>query len=387
LIEQSIIGSCLVHPNLVDELDIPSGAFTGVYRKVWDCLKKGDTDPNIIADKVGCHDLLHQAMDAFVSEQSAIECAEELKSQYNKMIASNALILAAKRVSVGEDIDSVISSLSKITGGSEYEVTNIADIVDEIADDIANRKHATHSSTILTGFSNLDNITGGLERGYLVVIAGRPSMGKSALALNMAANMAPRARIGFFSLEMDKKLVAYRIVSYMSGTELRKLRLSKFEDDSGLRDFRISQEAISRLKLFTMDKPAMKMSDIRSVSRRQQAKHGLDCIFIDYVGLMTPEDKKLDKRHQVGDITKLAKQTARELNIPVVLLAQLNREAEGKTPIMSMLKESGSLEEDADLILFPYRDNDYASIIIGKNRNGPTGKVSVRWIDKTASYK
>ena len=250
-----------------------------------------------------------------------------------------------------------------------------------------------HSKQVITGlssgFTDLDKLTSGLQDGDLIVVAGRPSMGKTVFVINIAEVAAIKGNIPVlvFSMEMPAESLVMRMLSSLGSIDQHKVRTGQLKDDDWPR-ITHAIEMLSETKLFIDDTPALTPSEIRSRARRLAREHGgLGLIVIDYLQLMHVPGTKENRSTEISEISRSLKALAKELNVPVVALSQLNRSLEGrvdKRPVMSDLRESGAIEQDADLIAFIYRDEVYhedspdkgkAEIIIAKHRNGPIGKV------------
>ncbi|MEB2286693.1 MAG: replicative DNA helicase [Anaerolineae bacterium] len=241
-----------------------------------------------------------------------------------------------------------------------------------------------------TGFTDLDDLLGGLQKSDLVIVAGRPGMGKTSWLLSAAHNAAVAgARVAIFSMEMSNEQIVQRFVSTETGINTHKLRLGQLKD----REWAIFVEAVGRLgklSVFLDDTPALTPLQMRAKCRRLYSEHGLDLILVDYLQLMNAGVGFSDNRVQeISFISRNLKHIAREMNVPVVAAAQLSRAVEqrqDKHPQLSDLRESGSIEQDADVVMFIYRDEVYnenterpnqADIIVAKHRNGPTGSVAL----------
>ena len=244
-----------------------------------------------------------------------------------------------------------------------------------------------------TGFTELDRMTSGLHGGELVIVAARPSMGKTAFSLNLASHMTLRAKktVAYFSVEMGKESVMMRLLAAEAKVSMTELRNGRIQDSSWPKLIQTAGH-ISDAKLFIDDTAGISPFEIRARCRRLKAQHGLDCIMIDYLQLMDLKQKVESRERAVSEISKGLKAIAKELNIPIIALAQLNRGVEGRSdrrPMLSDLRESGSIEQDADVIMMLYREDYYdkedpekqgaAKIIIAKQRNGPTGDVNLRF--------
>jgi replicative DNA helicase len=238
-----------------------------------------------------------------------------------------------------------------------------------------------------SGFSDLDEMTAGLQPSDLIIIAGRPSMGKTTLALNFAENAAIKYQVpvAIFSMEMPGEQLALRMMSSLGRIDQHKIRTGKLEDD----DWPRLTSAVSLLDtapLFIDDTPSLSPTELRARARRLKREHNLGMIIIDYLQLMQVAGTRENRTTEISEISRNLKALAKELELPVIALSQLNRGLEQRTdkrPVMSDLRESGAIEQDADVIMFIYRDEVYnedsphkglAEIIIGKQRNGPIGK-------------
>lgn len=243
---------------------------------------------------------------------------------------------------------------------------------------------------IATGYDDLDMKTAGFQRSDLIIVAGRPSMGKTAFAINIAEHAAIKGKhsVAVFSMEMPGEQLAMRMMSSLGRIDQHKIRTGKLEDE----DWPRLTSAVSILqesKMFIDDTPALTPSELRARCRRISREHGLDLVVVDYLQLMQVAGTKENRATEISEISRSLKAMAKELKVPVIALSQLNRSLESRTdrrPVMSDLRESGAIEQDADVILFIYRDEVYdeesvdkglAEIIIGKQRNGPIGKVKL----------
>jgi len=253
-----------------------------------------------------------------------------------------------------------------------------------------------------TGFDRLDQITAGLQRADLIILAARPSMGKTALALNIARNAAIDAKIptAVFSLEMSKEQLGLRLLCAEARVDSASLRSGYFSQEAWGK-LTNAADALSNAPLFIDDSPDLTSMSIRAKARRLQISNGLGLVIVDYLQLMRPRTP-LDRRDlEISEISRAMKSLAKELDIPVVALSQLNRELEKRTdkrPQLADLRESGALEQDADVVAFIYRDEVYnkdpanpnrgkAEVIIAKQRNGPTGVVSLAFLNSYTRFE
>lgn len=265
-------------------------------------------------------------------------------------------------------------------------------------------KHQTGIRGLPTGFTDLDNILAGLQKSDLIILASRPTLGKSSLALNMATNIATSQNIpvGIFSLEMSKDQVVDRLISSISGVDLWRLRTGRLSDKGDDNDFvRIRQalDILSRAPIYINDAATSNVLQVKAVSRRLQAEKGLGLVIMDYLQLVEPLNPDAPPVQQVSENSRALKAMAKELNIPVLVISQLSRAVEQRSPQiprLADLRQSGTIEQDADVVLFIYREDRYrpetprkgiADIIISKHRNGPVGRVELYFDERTTTFK
>jgi len=253
---------------------------------------------------------------------------------------------------------------------------------------------------VSTGFSEFDEMTTGLQAGDLVIVAGRPSMGKTTFAMNMAENaaIAQKTAVAVFSMEMPAESLTMRMVSSLGRIDQHHLRTGQLTDDDWPR-ITSAVSILSEAKIFVDDTPALSPSELRARARRLKREHGLGMIVIDYLQLMQLSGSSENRATEISEISRSLKGLAKELGVPVIALSQLNRSLEqrpNKRPVMSDLRESGAIEQDADLIVFIYRDEVYndespdkgtAEIIIGKQRNGPIGTTRLTFLGKYTKFE
>jgi replicative DNA helicase len=248
-----------------------------------------------------------------------------------------------------------------------------------------------------TGFLELDDLTTGLQGGEMVVVAGRPSMGKTALGLNMAEQIAVKESkpVAFFSMEMSRQQVAQRILCSRAGIDSRKLRRGMLAEPE-IAHLGIVCGDLQSAPLFVDDTPSMTVLELRAKARRLALRQRIAAVFVDYLQLMYVPGAE-SRQQEIAEISRGLKALARDLRVPVVAMAQLNRSPEGRRdhrPIMSDLRESGAIEQDADVVLLLHRDSYYdknsnpgvADVIIAKQRNGPTGEVKLHFDERFARF-
>ena len=254
---------------------------------------------------------------------------------------------------------------------------------------------------IATGFKDLDYQTSGFQPSDLILIAARPSMGKTAFVLNIAQYMAFRSNetVAIFSLEMSKEQLVNRLLSMESGVDAQKLRNGNLTDADWERLVE-GAEGVARSNLIIDDTPGITLAELRSKCRKYKLENKLGIIMIDYLQLMSGGGRSSDSRQQeISDISRGLKSLARELNVPVVALSQLSRAVEQRPdhrPMLSDLRESGAIEQDADMVVFLYRDSYYnkdtemknlAEVIVAKQRNGPVGTINLLWMPEYTTFK
>ncbi|TDJ10218.1 MAG: replicative DNA helicase [Gammaproteobacteria bacterium] len=253
---------------------------------------------------------------------------------------------------------------------------------------------------IPTGFTEFDKLTAGLQAGELIVIAGRPSMGKSTLAVNIAENAAIGARVptAIFSMEMPSQQLAFRMISSLGRVDQTHLRTGNFPDEDWSR-INTAVQLMSDAPIFIDDSASLSPTEIRARARRLKREHGLGLIVVDYLQLMQVHGSTENRATEISEISRSLKALAKELELPIIALSQLNRSVEQRTdkrPVMSDLRESGAIEQDADLIVFIYREEVYnqdtprkgiADISIAKQRNGPIGDFLLTFVGRFTKFE
>ena len=244
-----------------------------------------------------------------------------------------------------------------------------------------------------TGFNQMDYITSGLQQGDMLVLAARPSMGKTSLALNVAYNVATRENEGvaIFSLEMGREQLVLRMLCSATGFNLHHVRRGKLRAEDWPRLTRACAQ-LRRAPVYIDDTPGMTVLEMKSKARRLQQQHGLGLVIIDYLQLMTGSARAESRQQEISQISRSLKGMAKDLNVPVLALSQLSRAVESRSdhkPMLSDLRESGSIEQDADVVMFIFREEYYkpddeevrnrATVIVGKQRNGPTGEFDLHF--------
>ncbi|WKZ47618.1 MAG: replicative DNA helicase [Anaerolineales bacterium] len=283
----------------------------------------------------------------------------------------------------------------------KHDVKPIREVMSLVYDQVDQRaKQSDDFFGVPTGFKDLDNLLRGLQPSDLLIIAGRPGQGKSGFLLSVAKNAAllHKKRVAIFSLEMSNEQVAERLISQQTGIDAQRIRTGKLNDDEWPK-FTHAIEVFGDTRIFLDDTPAITPLQLRTKCRRLYMEFGLDLIIIDYLQLMGGDQRTDNRVQEVSYISRNLKVLARELNVPVLTAAQLSRAVEqrsDKTPVLSDLRESGSLEQDADIVMFIYRPDQYekdtvkqnvAEIIVAKHRNGPVGRVELVFLNAFAKFE
>lgn len=260
------------------------------------------------------------------------------------------------------------------------------------------KSHSKGITGISSGYKRLDEMTSGFQKGDFIVLAGRPSMGKTAISLGMASQAAALGHtVGFFSLEMSAEQLSLRLLSSESGIAHQHIRNATITSDEWVELTTVAAR-LAEMKLFIDDTAMLNLMDLRAKARKLKAEHNLQFLFIDYLQLIHSTKKHENRHQEVSDISRSLKALAKELQIPIIAMAQLSRAVDSrmdKRPMLSDLRESGAIEQDADLIMFLYRDAVYnpetenpnqLELIIGKQRNGPTGTVFLQFIRELTKF-
>jgi replicative DNA helicase len=304
-----------------------------------------------------------------------------------------------------EDVDEVVDRAEQILFGVSQrrllrELVPIKQIIGEYYDRIDYLyQHRGEMIGIPTGFRMLDKLLGGLQRSDLIIVAGRPSMGKTSFVLSVAQNAARKfnQRVALFSLEMSAEQVVQRLISAETGIDSQRLRIGDLREDEWPL-FVQATSLLSEVPIFIDDTPSISALQMRTKARRLYAEQGLDLVIVDFLQLMRGDARAETRVQEISSISRALKSLARELNVPVLAVSQLSRAVEARSdhrPVLSDLRESGSIEQDADVVMFIYRDELYnpdtdrkniADIIVAKHRNGPTGQVPLFFKKELAQF-
>jgi replicative DNA helicase len=297
-----------------------------------------------------------------------------------------------------ERAESALFRIGHDTG--KAEMRSIEDVLHEEMDKLVELSKGDVGLTgVPSGFQDLDDLTGGFQAGNLVVLAARPAMGKSALATNFAENAAVEhgKAVALFSLEMSETELAHRFLASRARVSSDELRKGRVKAD---RWNKVNQAAskLAGAPLYIDDSSDIGVLELRAKARRMAARHGLGLVIVDYLQLMRPEGRSDSRVEQIGQISRGLKILARELEVPVIAISQLSRAVESRNPpepMLSDLRESGSIEQDADVVMFVYRDEYYnqeserlgeADLIVAKHRNGPIGRIKLTFLPKYPKF-
>ncbi len=417
--EMGVIGSVLLMPEISDEIASlrADDFYDDANRKIYETLREmHDTGEKIDItllvsklrtageyDKVGGAAYLAKLSASVPNAAHAVYYAEIVteKAVYRKLIASSTEILkdSYEQTSAAKELCAQAEQkiFAIMDGRSSQSVHSISDVLHEAMDRMEARLRDDYDSgNAESGFSQFDEMTGGLHSGELIILAARPSMGKTALAMNIGEYVSINQKLPvlFVSLEMSGIELADRMLCSLARVNGHRLRNGTISPDDRERLIRKANE-ISQAPLFVDDSPSRTVSEIAAAARRIKRREGnLGMIVIDYLQLIEPDNSRDPRQEQVAKIARRLKGIARELSVPLLCLSQLNRQAEDSKdhrPRLSHLRESGAIEQDADVVMFVHREEYYhrgdekaqfagqAEIIIAKQRNGPIGDVELTW--------
>ncbi len=426
--EQSVLGSLMIDKNaiikiadLVNEDDFYKNSHGKIYKTMLylyehhepiDLLSLSnrlkETDE---MEKVGGQSYLASLANAVPTAANIVHYAKIVakKSVLRKLIDNASQIISDAYDETGEIDKTLDEAEQKIFSVSQKHIrqdfTPVKPILEEAFDRIDElHKNKGKLRGVPTGFADLDNILAGLQKSNLVILGARPSVGKSSLGLDLVRHAAIKENIpvGIFSLEMSKEEVIDRLICAEANIDLWKLRTGRLSDSGENDDFSKIGHAmgvLSEAPIFVDDSASINVMEMRTMARRLQAEHGLQMLVVDYLQLMEGRGRTDNRVQEVSEISRSLKGLARELNIPIIALSQLSRGIESRTdqkPKLSDLRESGSIEQDADVVLFIYREDktksdsenkNIAEIMVAKHRNGPIGSVKLYFNEQTTSFK
>jgi len=424
--EQSILGGILLENSSINsavEILSKDDFYSEAHRKIFSIiieLSENNEPVDLITlsnalkdksmlDSVGGTSYLASLVDNVPSAANVVNYAKIVKE---KAILRGLICSATEIIdscySTGSEVDVVLDKAEhSIFEISQNKIRRSFSPIRDIVKDTFKSIEALYTSKetitgVPTGFDRIDDLTSGLQKSDLIIIAGRPSMGKTAFALNIAqfAAMEIKIPVAIFSLEMSKEQLAFRLLASEAKVDSQKMRKGHL----GETDWPKLTTAAGRLSeapLFIDDTAAITVLEMKAKSRRMAAESGLGLIVVDYIQLMRADGYRDNREQEISEISRSLKALAKELKVPVIALSQLNRQVEvrtGRRPQMADLRESGAIEQDADVIAFIYRDEVYnksddnpekgtAEIIIAKQRNGPTDTIKLAFLEKFTSFE
>jgi replicative DNA helicase len=416
--EQAVIGAVFLEPEALSrasELLVPEDFYRAshqrIFRSMLNLSDKGDPiDLVTITTALSNAKVLDEVGGvSYLSDlANSVPTAANIE-YYSRIVEEKALLrrlihtatdIVTTSFSREDEIEEVLNEAEKNILDVSHRKNagafkNIKDVLIEVYDNIEQLHHHNADVTgIATGFRDLDHITSGFQRNDLIIIAARPSVGKTAFALNIAQNIGihTQENVAIFSLEMGAEQLVSRMLCAEGNIDAQRLRTGSLEAEDWSK-LTMAMGSLSNAGIFIDDTPGIRVNDIRSKCRRLKQEHGLGMILIDYLQLIQGSaNSKENRQQEVSEISRSLKGLARELNVPLIALSQLSRGVESrqdKRPMMSDLRESGSIEQDADIVGFLYRDDYYdqesekqniIEIIISKQRNGPVGTVELAFV-------
>ena len=425
--EQSVLGSLMIDESgankvadILDAKDFYKNKHGLIYEAMLELYEKNEPiDLVSVANRLEEKGLLKDVGgNTYLTELvSSVPVATNIPF-YAKTVAKKATLrrlidTATKIVEMGYTDDNDIEKILDTAEQQLFEVSQQCSRQDfipikNILEDAFNRIDELHKNKnalrgVPTGFSSLDNVLAGLQKSDLVILAARPSLGKTTLALDIMRNVSVKSKqpVAMFSLEMSKDQLVDRMLSSEAEVDLWKLRTGKLSDEGEYSDFQRLGDAmglLSEAPIFIDDSGAANIMQIRAMARRLQAEQELGLIIVDYLQLMESRNSSDNRVQEISEISRSLKQLARELGVPILALSQLSRAVESRSPQiprLSDLRESGSIEQDADVVLFIYREDkenpetnkkNIAEIHIAKHRNGPVGKADLYFNERSVKF-
>ncbi len=418
--ERTVLGALLMDPEAivkVSDLLMPEDFYDPIHRLVFQAIYELYQQHQVI-DFVTVNSKLADAQkiqdiggSAFLAELATSVPTSSHIYQYGQIVKTKSvhrrIIEAGQKIAgLGYEVDKPVTELLDEVEKTIFAISNtflkekfmhIREVLDARYEKFAEMHEAKDDNIVKgvpSGFAGLDAKISGLQPSDLVILAARPSMGKTSLALNIAQNAAIRFHktVGIFSLEMSKEQLVDRLFASMLGVDSWKLQRGKL-DDSDFQNMGPIMDELNKANIFIDDSVASSMPELRAKARRLQMEHGLDLLIIDYLQLMSTGSNSYagNRVQEISEISRTLKQIGRELHVPILALSQLSRAVEsrpGNIPNLSDLRDSGSIEQDADIVLMMYREDYYeedsdrpgmTDIYIRKHRNGPTGRVELHF--------
>lgn len=422
--ERSVLGSGLLSKEALSDVmeilkpdDFYDGANKEIYMAMIDMFRENKSVDIVTV----CEELKHRNVLEMVGGRSyvgtlsgevpvttnASEYAKIVaeKSSIRKLIHTSELI-REKSFDENEEAKEIINFAEKeiLSVAQERQRGDYSKLQDVLVADIELINEAARNQDkiigVPTGFKPFDSMTSGLQKSELVIVAARPAMGKTAFALNIALNAAVKhdASVLIFSLEMGKEQLGNRLLSMESRVEMENIKKGTLDSNDWDRIF-LAVDNLAKANVYIDDTPDLSVFEIKNKCRRLKAEKGLDLVVVDYLQLMKSEGRAENRQQEISTLSRYLKLLAREMDCPVIVLSQLSRAPDQRpnhTPVLSDLRESGSIEQDADIVLFLYRDDYYAKeesekpgicdVIIAKNRSGPTGNIELAWVGKYTKF-
>ncbi len=422
--EKAVLGSIMLRKDAMHEIEdvlTPDSFYAEKHKIIFNAMldlssKNEPIDVLSLSTKLGEQKLLENiGGNKYLAELVNVVPSSTNVKHYSEIVQKKyilrSLIEAADYVSElafeeGEDhMDDILDLAEKrifgvVSSPKNQKFTSLKDALPEAWERLEKlHEHKGALRGIPTGFRDLDGLLSGLQKSDLIILAARPSVGKTTLALDIARMSAVNhdMSVGIFSLEMSAQQLVDRMLSAQSRVNAWNLRTGKLTADKEFSQLRDSLDKLSKAKIYIDDQPGNSIVRMKAVSRRLKSEKGLDLIIVDYLQLMTTSKAYDSMVNQVTEISRSLKSLAKELDVPVLALSQLSRavEARGGKPRLSDLRDSGSIEQDADVVMFIHREDrgrdesektNIAEILIEKHRNGPTGKVDLYFDEKTSTF-
>ncbi|MCI7619668.1 MAG: replicative DNA helicase [Firmicutes bacterium] len=421
--ERSVLGAVMLNKDVLSEVleevtadDFYNESHREIFRAIWELYKD-----NVAVDMLTvCEELKkRKSLDmaggrAYIATLTAEVPSTANAVEYAKIVAEKATLRQMIKTSeditekgydakmaAGEILDYAESGIFKIA--QKRQKNDYAKIQDVLLNNIKIIDAASQNKDkivgIPTGFKDIDEKTSGLQRSDLIIVAARPAMGKTAFALNIAQQSAVKAgsSVIIFSLEMSKEQLGQRLLAMQARVEMQKLKQGDLDRKDWDR-ITMALDELNNTKIVIDDTPGISIMEMRNKCRRLKAEQGLDLVVIDYLQLMSMQGKSDNRQQEISTISRNLKLLAREMDCPVIVLSQLSRAPEQRQdhrPILSDLRESGSIEQDADIVIFLYRDDYYnentdkpgvCEVNIAKHRSGPTDKVELTWVSRYTKF-
>lgn len=422
--ERSVLGSGLLSKEALSDVmeilkpdDFYDGANKEIYMAMIDMFRENKSvDIVTVCEELKRRNVLEMVGGrSYIGTLSGEVPVTTNASEYAKIVAEKASIrklihtselIREKSFDENEEAKEIINFAEKeiLSVAQERQRGDYSKLQDVLVADIELINEAARNQDkiigVPTGFKPFDSMTSGLQKSELVIVAARPAMGKTAFALNIALNAAVKhdASVLIFSLEMGKEQLGNRLLSMESRVEMENIKKGTLDNNDWDRIF-LAVDNLAKANVYIDDTPDLSVFEIKNKCRRLKAEKGLDLVVVDYLQLMKSEGRAENRQQEISTLSRYLKLLAREMDCPVIVLSQLSRAPDQRpnhTPVLSDLRESGSIEQDADIVLFLYRDDYYAKeesekpgicdVIIAKNRSGPTGNIELAWVGKYTKF-